>query len=181
MKQSSDLAYVIGLLLGDGSVFKSGGSYCIELECTNRSLVEDFNRRICDILEKEKLYSIRKRKRSWGTVVYRVRAYSKALYRLLQRDLAEPRAYALTHPKAFILSFFNAEGDVVFYSRNRARVKFTNTKLELLKLCKEVLERLGYHPNLRGPYKQGGFGSKPLYHLCLDRRSEVESFVNLKG
>jgi len=180
MKRSSDLAYVIGLLLGDGYVYRTKTGYCIQFDSIDKKLIEDFNRRICNIFERHKLYAIRKEERSWGTITYRVRVYNKQLYNLLRKPLKSLLNFVLSYPEAFTIGFFNADGSVWLHrvnSKTYPKLQFYNSDKNLLNIIKKILENLGYHPTLVGPYKQRGFGRKPMYRVCMSRKEEVESFI----
>jgi intein-encoded DNA endonuclease-like protein len=50
LKPSEDLAYVIGVRLGDGYTYEEGDRYIIGLKAKDKEFVEDFGRRLGNVL-----------------------------------------------------------------------------------------------------------------------------------
>ncbi len=150
LKPSKELAYVIGVKLGDGYVIKSGrikrynNRVCddvrIGLDVKDREFVEEFSRCLAKVLG-----STPKRPRyRKSTKRYTVEFGSETLYQLLKKpvDLDRLKKY-IEHcgncMAAFLRGFFDSEGSV----DKRGYIYLFNTDLRLLAYVKHLLQRLG--------------------------------------
>jgi intein-encoded DNA endonuclease-like protein len=152
LKPSEELAYVIGVVLGDGYVGKKSrvrkgyNDVIICLEAKDREFVEEFGRCLAKVLGRR---PIRPRYvKSSGRYV--VEAESKTLYELLRKpvDLDRLRRY-IEHCErcvaAFIRGFADSEGSV----DKHGYIYITNTNIKRLIYINELLRRLGIE--LTGP------------------------------
>jgi intein-encoded DNA endonuclease-like protein len=138
LEPSEDLGYVIGVRLGDGYTYEKSRSYVIGLKAKDKEFVEEFGRRLGNILGRRPI-------RPWkDTKTYTVKAASKTLYELLRKpvDLKRIRKY-VEHCKkctaAFLRGLFDSEGCV---SKN-GYIYLHNTNYELLVYAQRLLRRFG--------------------------------------
>jgi len=145
LKPSTELAYVIGVVLGDGyidkkkRVVKGYNRIRIGLDVKDKDFADEFARCLGKVLGRSpKKPRIRYQKR------YVVEVASKTLYQLLKKpvDLDRLRQY-VEHSEecmvAFLRGFFDSEG----YVNERGYISIANTDLVLLTYIKDLLERLG--------------------------------------
>jgi intein-encoded DNA endonuclease-like protein len=145
LKPSEELAYVIGVKVGDGytyrvrSVRKGYNDVMIGLEARDREFVEEFGRCLAKVLGRRE---IRLRFRD-DVEKYVVEVKSKTLYELLRKpvDLDRLKKY-IEHCErcvaAFIRGFADSEGSV----DKNGHIIIYNTDLRLLTYVKELLRRL---------------------------------------
>jgi intein-encoded DNA endonuclease-like protein len=144
LKPSEELAYVIGVVLGDGypkmkrRVIKGYNYVMIGLEARDREFVEGFGRCLAKVLGRRQ---IRPRYvKSSGRYV--VEAESKTLYELLRKpvDLDRLKKYVEHCERcvaAFIRGFADSEGCV----EKSGYIRIYNTDLRLLTYVKALLRR----------------------------------------
>jgi intein-encoded DNA endonuclease-like protein len=145
LKPSEDLGYVIGIRLGDGYTYESSDSYVIGLKAKDKEFVEEFGRRLGNILGRKPI-------RPWkNTGRYVVEAVSKTLYELLKKPVGLKRIkpYVEHCPKcaaAFLRGLFDSEGSV----SKKGYIILYNTNYELLVYTQKLLWRY-FGIESRGP------------------------------
>jgi intein-encoded DNA endonuclease-like protein len=136
LKPSEDLANVIGVVLGDGTTYENGDNYIIRLGAKDKEFVEDFGRRLGNVLGREPI-------RPWKVAgKYIAEARSKTLYELLRKpvDLKRIKPYVEHCPKcaaAFLRGLFDSEGHV----RKEGYIYLYNTNYELLVYTQRLLRK----------------------------------------
>jgi intein-encoded DNA endonuclease-like protein len=134
LKPSEDLANVIGVRLGDGYTYKQGDDDGIGLRAKDKEFVEDFGRRLGNVLGRGPI-------RPWKDGGrYAVVAVSKTLYKLLREpvDLKRIKPYVEHCPKcvaSFLRGLFDSEGCV----RKEGYIILYNTNYELLVYAQRLL------------------------------------------
>jgi intein-encoded DNA endonuclease-like protein len=151
LKPSEDLAYIIGALLGDGYTYEDGDNYVIRLRAKDKEFVEDFGRRLANVLGRE---PIRPRKDAGK---YIAEAKSKTLYKLLRKpvDLKRIKKYVEHCPKctaAFLRGLFDSEG----YVSKNGYIYLYNTNYEVLVYAQRLLRRFGIESTGPWPAVQKG-------------------------
>jgi intein-encoded DNA endonuclease-like protein len=152
LKPSEDLANVIGVRLGDGYTYEGSSDYVIGLRAKDKEFVEDFGRRLGNVLGRA---PIRPRKDARR---YIVEAASKTLYELLRKpiDLKRIRKHVEHCPKcaaAFLRGLFDSEGCV----SKEGYIKLYNTNYEVLAYAQKLLlRRFGIESTGPWPNKQKG-------------------------
>jgi intein-encoded DNA endonuclease-like protein len=134
LKPSEDLANVIGVVLGDGYTYEKSDNYVIGLGAKDKEFVEDFGRRLGNVLGRE---PIRPRK---NAKEYIAEARSRTLYELLKKpvDLKRIRRYVEHCPKcaaAFLRGLFDSDGHV----SKAGYIKLYNTNYEVLVYAQKLL------------------------------------------
>jgi intein-encoded DNA endonuclease-like protein len=146
LRPSEELAYVIGVKVGDGYTYKirravkGYSKVIIGLEVKDREFAVEFGRCLAKVLRRE---PIKPRYRNdVGKYVVEVR--SQTLYELLKKpvDLDRLKPY-IEHCErcmaAFLRGFADSEGSV----SEDGYITISNTDYELLTYVKELLKRLG--------------------------------------
>jgi intein-encoded DNA endonuclease-like protein len=151
LKPSEDLAYIIGARLGDGYTYEDGDYYVIRLRAKDKEFVEDFGRRLANVLRRE---PIRPRKDAGK---YIAEAKSKTLYKLLRKpvDLKRIKKYVEHCPKctaAFLRGLFDSEG----YVSKNGYIYFYNTNYEVFVYAQRLLRRSGIESTGPWPAVQKG-------------------------
>ena len=145
LKPSEDLAYVIGVVAGDGCAWQRGGpqrgyrACIIRLEVKDREFDEEFGRRLAKVLGREPPRPRLNKYGRWVTVVK-----SRTLYELLKKPIdIEKIGPFVEHCERcitmFLRGFFDSEACV---SRD-GTITVTNTDYKLLKYVIYLLKKIG--------------------------------------
>jgi intein-encoded DNA endonuclease-like protein len=131
---SPELAYVIGVIAGDGNLNVHGYNYEMLLSVTDRDFAEEFSRCLAKILRKPNLYKVRwseKRKR------WIVQGSSIFLHKFLRGGWQQLKNH-IEHSSrcrfSFLRALFDGEGSLT--GRN---LTITNTDLSLLLYVRKLL------------------------------------------
>jgi intein-encoded DNA endonuclease-like protein len=133
-RPSPELAYVIGVEAGDGSLNFNRYNYRIRLKANDKEFVEEFDRCLSRMLSTAR-HKIWKAK---GIEEYQLDVSSFVLYRFLRRPLQELRPW-IEHDEecvsAFLRGFFDSEGS----PSKEGVVTASNTNLDLLRYVQMLL------------------------------------------
>jgi len=189
-KPSPELAYVLGALLGDGSVGRAEhGAYRIKLSAKDYEFVEQFSKCLATVLGKPEKTPKPKRK---GTMWY-VKYYSKAFaewYTSLRQSLLQGNTDDLSKyvehnvecVRAFLRGIFDAEGG---HHYNKTydiySIRLYNTDLALLRYVQYLLSRYFSIPSHLYLSGQACNNRKPRYKIEIYRRPLVERFLEMVG
>jgi len=133
---SPELAYVIGVVLGDGNLNIHGYNAEIILAVTDYDFAEEFSTSLATILGQPKSYKVRwhPRKNRWI-----VQGSSILLYNFLScdwRDLKKWIEHCSRCRAAFLRAFYDAEGSV-----SGRKLSLHNTKKALLLYIQDLLKQ----------------------------------------
>jgi len=171
LDSTENLGYVLGLLFGDGFVYKNSGYYRICLEVTNRTIALNFldslkiiglNPFIQEIMPTN---GIGKQKK------YRVTANSQNFGIWYKNLSAQNLHYFLSTKESivgFIKGFYEAEGNLSINKNNYLSIHIHNTDIDLLNILNYLAQKVGVELKMYGPYNNSGSLSKnpkPLYRL----------------
>jgi len=155
LEPSEELAYVLGVKVGDGYVarrrraVKSYNRVRIGLKVKDGEFAAEFGQRLAKVLGRRQ---IKPRYRN-DVGKYVVEVYSQTLYELLKKpvDLDRLKKY-IEHCErclaAFLRGFVDSEGHV----SKRGYIYILNTDYELLEYVKDLLKRLGIEST--GPWPE---------------------------
>jgi intein-encoded DNA endonuclease-like protein len=135
LKPSQDLAYVIGVRLGDGNAYVNNTGYIIRLQAKDKEFVEEFGRCLGNVLGRKPIRPFKDTRRTYAVV-----AASKTLYELLKKpiDLKRIKKY-VEHCKkctaAFLRGLFDSDGSV----NKEGYIKLHNTDHEVLVYTQKLL------------------------------------------
>jgi len=198
LKPSRELAYVLGVMKGDGfrTSYRRQGKEEIRLGVRDADFAAHFNEAVARVLERERPNKIRHepRKDEDGAVYFRVRYSSIQLAEFLDRDLSSTRRLAEAHPADYLQGFFDSDGSSTpNLNRGRLylRVLGSNTNLETLNYVKKLLlERFSIASSISID-KETGYSSlvyhkmvtkrKTLYRLSVSRQDSVRAFAESIG
>ena len=184
---SRELSYLIGVYLGDGTLFysktKNRTNYGVKLLATNLNFVKYFDEKACEILNKEKAYPIFEQHKSNlnpNGIYYICSVYSRILYEFFKKRGKNPKRYNSVisqHPFDFIRGFFDSEGWIVNKNRkgHRRRYEFhlCNTKVSILeyiqKLINDELGILSYIISM----PRSNIGRKKMFNLNIYKKDDV--------
>jgi intein-encoded DNA endonuclease-like protein len=166
---SPTLAYVIGVLVGDGYTYNRKHNYFIYLDSVERTFCEEFAKALkklnlnpCLLKNKKKL-------------VWRVVATSKIFYKWFNSLTIEKiKKLAMKYPREFLKGFYESEG-CVLPDKNPPLV-IVNTNKEIIDIAKRCLELLGFNPTLYPTYLPPP--RKVQWRLNLCRKREIIRFIN---
>jgi len=180
---SDDLAYIIGVLLGDGSVSScKDGHYTIQLSVTSKKFALEFFSSLKRIGLNPHIAVFPPPKPSRlrnGKVIipkkkqYRVRAYSKKFvlwFKKLTFEEIERMLNCKMLQAAFVRGIYESEGNIRKDSRGNRRIVIANTNLELLKLVQKILYKWGVYATI---------SDSPKYQLRFFRSKDIQNFLKI--
>ncbi len=183
LRPSKELAYVIGVVLGDGyttrerRTVKSYNNIRIGLYVKDKEFAEEFSRCLAKVLDR-RLIKPRTRTRYGKSKRYVVEVRSQTLYELLKKpvDLDKLRQY-IEHSEdcmaAFIRGFADSEGSV----SKSGQIRIANTDRVLLKYIKDLLEhRLGVAATGPWPKVSHDPNKKDCYYLLIRASSNLKFY-----
>jgi intein-encoded DNA endonuclease-like protein len=146
LEPSEELAYVIGVVLGDGRVrrrsrvIKGYNDVRIGLEVKDKEFVEEFARCLATVLGRNPI----KPRYMKSSGQYVVEARSETLYELLRKpvDLERLKRY-IEHCERCVAAFIRGFADSEGCANKRGQIRIYNTDLRLLIYIRELLKRLG--------------------------------------
>ncbi len=140
LEPSSKLAYVIGVVAGDGwAVRKENSIYEVGAKVRDEDFIEEFSRCLGEVLRRD---PPRLRQKKDGKLI--VSAESKALYELLRKPIDINRIQQFVEHceecmRSFLRGFFDSEGCV----SKKGQVYCCNTDIQLLQYTMKILNFLG--------------------------------------
>lgn len=146
-KPSPELAYIVGVRLGDGYLYKHGDVYEFILNTVDYDFAAETGRCLAKLLTRKKPYQPRwdKWKPRW-----RVTSYSILLYQLLKgswHNLRPYIEYCRDYVAAFLRGLFDSEGSIT-----RTTLTIHNTNKELLLYVQHLLHQY-FGIGSTGPHK----------------------------
>lgn len=185
VEPSANLSYIIGVIKGDGclTVVKRTNAKRIILYAKDCDFVETFNKAICEILKREKLYPIWQRR---DNDIFRVTACSAMLFDYLNQTIDNFEDVIQAYPADFIRGMADSEASPYSYGR-RFRINFYNTNTKLLETIQKLLTQefdikskiylntpIGHISNLKSGKKI--VTRKTVYALTIDFKNDVIKF-----
>ena len=170
-----DLCYIIGVVLGDGSLSKNNR---IRLGVTNKEFALSFHDCLRKLNFKPSIWLQKRQKENWSDV-WRVGVSNEKLFVFL-KDLTIKKIEKVMNNKEnsiqFLKGFYESEGVLL---SNRNHIHITNTNLEIMKLVFGLLKKFNLRAKLYGPY--GPYRSQKIsyYRISLHFKNDVERFLEL--
>ena len=191
-KSSKEISYIIGVYMGDGSIYRGGGNAFLRLQAKDKEFVEFF------AINCEKLLHRRPSLNLTARGLYEARIASKSLCDFLEHGLQRLDPLIEKHPSSFIRGLADSNGSaLVTTTRMRAHPRFfvqvvvaTSTSIRLLSYTRTILrECLGLKATLvyKGKprpnvYKNKLFRSKKrVFDLRISRFGDVKRFSRVVG
>ena len=191
---SKELAYILGVLHGDGNLVVNGYNYIIQLGVKDYEFAEFFSKEMSRLLNKKAI------KPNWdeSNNRWQVKYYSKAFYIWFKRQNLETLKPFIEHNKLTIANFlrglYDSEGShYVCKKRKCSRIDLSNDDLKLLKYVQYLLKK-HFNITTRGPYlvvragteskmKNGKIAKRnhDNYQIVIYRRQHTKRFVNEIG
>ena len=147
---NENMAYILGVLFGDGNVNKNGSQYRIQLNNTRKSFAESFAKALRLIGLHPCFYTVKLSKKDpKHSDVLCVVATSKMFYnwfkgltlidvrRLLIRDIK--------YTKGFLRGFYESEGTLQHRTKNCWRIRIYNSNVKILNIIQNLLTYLGFN------------------------------------
>lgn len=196
VEPSTDLAYILGVLLGDGTVYRNkrrnGAERIIALSVKDLEFAKAFLDALRKINLHPHFYFYRK------NATYRVRAYSRIFHDWFKSlDMEKIEQLVTTSPelaRSFLKGFYDSEGSLIlstkrycqgrrYYEHPLIEVRMSNTDNKKASLIFAVLKYLGFHPRIYKMFKTGGLNSAGVIEITisLKSRNEVLKFITEVG
>lgn len=187
-KPSSELAYVIGVLMGDGTLCRHQHKYDIELKAMDKCFTQIFSKALSKTLGKPY------REPEWtgwrrGWKVY---YSSKAFYTWYKKQNLKTLKPYIEHNKETVKNFLQGLYDSDGSNYRCVRVELFNSNLELLIYVKHLLKKY-FNITARGPYLKTKAGTKMIirgeefirkkdcYYMFISKKDDVNKFLSEIG
>ena len=168
LKPSSDLSYLLGVIIGDGCFYKSGNYYNIVLQAVDLDFVKNFSEKLGIINGKPPYAIIHLKDRN----AYVARGRSKHLFAFLSKGLKSDEwgGVIYTHPGDFVKGFFDSEGSVskqVSGYKKHFAIRMSNTDLYVVYYIKELLHSLNISTTVTTENRVGKNKTATLKNGCV--------------
>ncbi len=177
---SRDLAYLLGVLIGDGHVKgrqrSRANSFRIELQVTDRVFAEKFHTTLTALGLRTRAIREVQDKRPNRKLAYRAWAQHKRFalwYRSL--TLEEITTWSKGHEEALVCGIWESEGHVI-PEGDHFDLTVGMTREDVIDLLVSIATAWGYHPKKNGPYKDRR-GTKDTWRFSLFRKEETSDFI----
>lgn len=184
LTSTENLAYLLGLLMGDGFVIsnKTTKAAIIGFQSTDEKLSLNFLECLSKIGLHAKIFKVKPHNKVSKSDAFSVVSYSKNFvnwYRNLTLENLKTLLDSRDKIISFLKGFYEAEGHSHISKRGQLTVAFTNTDLNLQKLVQALLLNLGFDFRLNGPYWTGRVNEKPYYNVRTSKKLQSLSFLKL--
>ncbi len=195
LRPSKELSYVIGVVMGDGTLvaIKKDSRDEIRLQVRDKDFAEEFNEAMARVLERErpnKIMAVLREDKN-NTTFYHSRYSSLQLGKILRNDLRDLKALIEGHPAEFLRGFFDSEGSataIISKRRLQIQVIASNSDMEVLTYVQGLLnDRFGIHSSIY-PGRKAGESSliygrlatrtKDSFFLSIQQRQSVKCFFS---
>ncbi len=189
-KPSNELAYVIGVLHGDGYLVKRHTyHYDIELLVKDRDFATEFSRKMAKLLNKRYMKPKWSKKHNKWKIYYR----SKAFHQWHKKQTVQSLKQYIEHGKETMANFLRGLYDSEGYNYRCRRISLSNNSIKLLYYVQYLLEKC-FNIKATGPYlvtmagtihtKWDGERIKtnhPNYQIVIARKLHVQRFLSEVG
>lgn len=179
LTMNENLAYILGVLLGDGYVsYTDKGNYIVGLEVTDKKFADEFIKALNKLGLKTRCYT---RKRMHWKIHYCVYSYSKQLYKYVKNidynSLYDELTKDINFVTSFLKGFYESEGSDFKYGK----VILFNSNTDLIKFISKLIVFLGFKVSITyDKRKNVTHNRKMLYKLSvLGNHKEKLKFINL--
>jgi len=184
-KPSPELAYILGVLLGDGTCYhrkhtgrREGVSYEIQLGVTDYLFAEKFKRALEGLGLKTSIWILRRR--CGRKDVYKVTSYSKAFYEFYRSlSLKDIRKFIVGFEPYFVCGFYESEGCITYNkARKQLVIQISNTNYEVIKAIYDIIiDKFGIKCHL---YKaKTTLGEKIEYRVVIQGDERCKRFLEI--
>jgi len=197
---SATISYIIGVILGDGTIGNKKNDYRIGLQTHSAAFNKSFEQALDKIGLNAKTYKYtRVRKVANGAfsdciqTYYHTSALSKVFVDWFKSlDLVAISKLASEYPSDFLRGFYESEGYFskearrrIFrykerfytYIIKRERIGVAVTNKLLLDLARELSKQLGFHPTNISIKSSNCHNRKTLYQFEISRKGEARRFI----
>ena len=146
-KPSNELAYVIGVLHGDGCVYINGCQYKIQLGVKDLEFAEAFS------IAMAKLFGKNVKEPHWNKLnnEWEVKYYSKAFYQWYKQQSLESLRQFIEHDKDTVANFLRGLYDSEGCNYRCSQIHLSSNDKDLLKYVQYLLKKY-FNIHTTGPY-----------------------------
>ncbi len=179
LKPSRESAYILGVLLGDGTVTYNGkNGYVVKLKTKDHTFANEFVLMLKKIGLNPVIYTekVSKYSKNWNDC-YVVRAFSKIFYKWYKSlTIDDIIRIVKGYEKDFIRGFYESEGSIWKRNdNNQLRIRIVNTNHKLMNAICSMLRELGFNCKLRSR-----LGSKrQAYEITIEGNNVVSRFFRI--
>jgi len=190
---SRELAYITGVLHGDGSVYKNEANYeyKIELAVIDKEFAETFSKVIAKLLNRKYIEPWWNKKEKKWQIEYRSKAFYQWYKRCEEKGLEGFKPY-IEHDTEMIRYYLKGLFDSEGCNYRNKRIKLSNSNIELLEYVQYLLKKY-YNIISTGPYLQRKTGTKMIingietlynrdfYVISICRKQHIQKFLEEIG
>ncbi len=191
---SSELAYIIGVLNGDGSLYSDGHYYRIQLGVEDLEFAETFSKNMARLLNKKVVKPYWDKSNSIWRVIYCSKAFYVWYKGQTLKTLKQYIEYDKDTVANFLCGLYDSEGNHYKYKKRRYnQIRLCNNDKDLLKYVQHLLEKY-FDINATGPYinVKAGVESKmgngktiktkyDNYRINIYRKRYAQKFLSMIG
>lgn len=186
-KYTPELAEFLGIMLGDGCVYRVNSQITISCGEIDRPYILEY---IPDLVEKLFSKKVSFRKMTEGGLDCRFASREVCCYLSNEFDFKSPRGECEIPPKFFmnnnllracIRGLFDTDGGLHRHHKNSAQLSFTNKSRNLIKSLALALEKLGYNPRITINHKRRNILTLYLFSYDVKKYFEEIGSSNLKN
>ena len=170
LSPSEPLAYLLGIILGDGSVSKTGTTYTIKLNTIDKPFARSFKEVLKSIGLRAHMYPLNR----YG--LYTVQSSSVIFgdwfHSLTPDNILELILSRKVYCRAFIRGFYESEGNTKKCPNGHRGTSMCNTELWKLELVSSALRAIHLKHHIKGPYIRSG--KKFAYNLSIIKRHPID-------
>lgn len=180
LELNSELAYIIGVMIGDGFCFysKSNRTYTINLKSIDKDFIINLKRKIKKEFNKNSRIDIEKNKTCKKGYCYRLRCFSKEIFYIIESYKIEIIKNINNYQKNIQISFLNGLFDSEGYvsnPKNHKRIGIAMNNKKIILLCKKILSNNKINSHIYKSIKR----KKPYYDLYICGRNNIILFQKL--
>jgi len=177
LKPSKTLCYLLGVLKGDGFVYKNQSNHYIVLESIDMPFIISFKNALSGIgLTANKIHSRKRNERCQR--IHKISVGSKLFfnwYKTLNIEKTKSMILEANGEIDFIRGVYESEGSFFLAGGERPTLTIASTNKELMLLMKKLTENLGFSPTC--PKPQLLRSKKPYYKLYFNKQKEIRRFI----
>ena len=179
LNKTKNLCYILGVLHGDGYLYKNGSNYCISLESVDMDFINSFKSSLNNInLIVSGPYS-RKRPEK-HQIIHKIESRSKLFFEWFKSLDVLKLKDIIRNAKGdidFLRAIYESEGSYFITKEGKETLTIASTNKKLVLLIHDIIKKYGFSPTFPKPQllKSG----KAYYKLYFNKQKEIKDLIKL--
>lgn len=179
LTKKKEMSYILGVLVGDGTCYSNSNKkiYSTTLRVTDKEFSDSFKKACMDIGIKTSYYLI-KYKNPRHKDSHQTSFYSRIFCEWYkQLSICDIKDYIKGNELEFLRGFYESEGSIFVKKQpNKMFLTITNTNIQLIDLCKEIIDSMGMSSKVY-KYKVKNRNHKPIYVITIYVSKDIKTFL----